>query len=1165
MPSKTATASFVHLHNHSEFSLLDGASRIEDMVKLAAEFGMPALAVTDHGNLFGAIRFFKAAEKAGVKPIVGAEVYVAPGDRRERKQYPGIGDASFHLTLLCRDETGWHNLMKLVSLGWLEGFYYKPRIDRELLAQHAAGLIGLSGCLKGEVGHWLLRDEAEQAMTAAAAYQAILGPENFYLEAMRSGLPEQEKIIPGLKEISAALGIAIVATNDCHYLRPEDVRAHDALVCIQTGRRMKDTGRLSMAGADFHFRSPEEMLQVFADMPDAVKRTREVADKCNLNLDLSRKRFYLPRFDPPPEFEDADSYLEHLARTGLRRRYSRVTPAVEERLARELAVIRATRFAGYFLVVRDIIAAARERGIPVGPGRGSAAGSLVLYCLGITDIDPLRYGLLFERFLTSERVTLPDIDVDFADDRRQEVIDYIRQRYGADSVAQIITFGTMQARAAVRDVGRVLEIPIGDVDRIAKLIPVGSELDEALEESSELRAAVAEKPEFGEMIDIARRIEGLHRHPSIHASAVVIAPRPLLELVPLYRSSDADVCTQFDMHSLEDVGLLKMDVLGLRTLTVVEETNRLVREGGHSFDFNQLPLDDAATFRLLQRGETVGVFQLESSGMRDLVRRMMPDRLEHIIAIISMYRPGPMDLIPRYLARKAGKERIEYEHELLEPICRETYGILIYQEQVMQAAQALAGFTPGKADLLRWAMGKKNVELMRTLRPDFIAGCQQHNRIPASRAEKIFELLASFAGYGFNKSHAAGYAYLSYVTAYLKAHFPVEFLAATLTSELGDSKRLAQLVQEARRMGLELLGPDINRSEVRFSIEDGGIRFGLAGIRNLGEGASEAIVRQRREHGEFRSLADFLTRMHGTVNRKAVESLIKAGAFDSHNPDRARLLAGLDAELARAGSERLRYLERQTALFESAAPLNAPVVAVEYNNDIRLAYEKEAFGFWFSSHPLEPLRPVYEALGLKSSSELGTLRDNETVAVGGVVTQRRARRGKDDREYFIITLDDFDGSVEVMVFADQLETCRALLKLDSIVAVQGRVKVRAEGGSGVPQIWASQVLPLAECSRYLRALAVELEEDQLDELVLRKLQERLAASPGETPVWLRLRRRDDSWRSFQLLDWRVRVDNALLADLSRIENIRAVKVKGELPSCNGNNRRRSPRSRKAGQ
>jgi DNA polymerase-3 subunit alpha len=1150
--TKPSDVDFVHLHNHTEYSLLDGASSVEGLVKLAAEFRMPSLAITDHGNMFGAIKFYKAAQKAGVKPIIGAELYVAPRSRTEKKPDTDIHEASFHLTLLCRNETGYHNLIKLTTRAYLEGFYYRPRIDKELLAEHADGLIGLSGCLKGEVNYYLRRDDPERAMEAASRYQQILGPENFYLEVMRAGFADQERIIPGIRELGSTLDIPIVATNDCHYLRPDDARAHDALVCIQTGKKLSDQNRMKMSSGELYFRSQQEMAKVFADMPDAVRRTREVADRCNLLLDFEHIRFHLPLYKPPAGFADALAYLNHLTREGLHRRYHRLTPAIEERLAFELDVIAKMGFPGYFLVVKDIVDFARSKGIPVGPGRGSAAGCLVLYCLGITDIDPLRYGLLFERFLTTERVTLPDVDIDFADARRQEVVDYIRKRYGEDSVAQIITFGTMQARAAVRDVGRVLDVPIGEVDRIAKLIPQNMELEPALKGVAELREAVEERPEYKEMMVIARKVEGLSRHASIHASAVVIAPQPLIELVPLYRSPGEDICTQYDMYALEAAGLLKMDILGLRTLTVVEEASKLVRDKGTSFDIETLPLDDAATFKLLQRADTVGVFQLESAGMRDLCRQMMPDRIEHIIALIALYRPGPMELIPQYLARKVGKEPIQYEHPLLETICSETYGIMIYQEQVMQAAQALAGYSLGKADLLRRAMGKKKPEEMAAQHDVFVEGCAKYNKIPEAKAERVFDLLAKFAGYGFNKSHAAGYAYLSYITAYLKANFPVEFIAATLTSELGDFKKLAKFVNEARRMGIGVLGPDVNSSFVPFTIDGGNVRFGLAGVKNLGTGASEFIVKERQERGPYEHMLDFLVRTKGTVNRKAAESLIKAGAFDWFEPNRAVLINSLEWEMNKAASERLQFAERQFDMFGAAEDKPKPA-PVKFDTHELLIYEKDAFGFYFSSHPLEPYRAEYEALGLSTIAQIETMRDGNKASLGGVITGRRARKDKRDREYAILTVEDFDGGIEVMVFSDVLEGCRALLKTDNLVAIQGTVKVRAADasgrGQGVPQFWAERVMLFKDCSRFLTAIVVAVPEKDMDDVMLLKLKERLEEHPGTGLVFLWLIQPDGSHREMKLREQRAALNNELIASLREVFGPDSVKFKGEMPPC----------------
>ncbi len=1114
---------------------------------------MPACAITDHGNMFGVVQFHRACREAGVEPIIGAEVYVAPGDRRERKIHADIAESSFHLTLLCRSREGYRNLVKLVSRAYLEGFYYRPRIDKELLREHANGLLGLSGCLKGEVNFHLRRGNVERAMAAAADYQELLGPDNFYLEVMRSGWDEQEKVIPGICELSSALDIPMVATNDCHYLRAEDAKAHDVLVCIQTGKRLNDERRLRMSSDGLYFRSPEEMERLFNDLPGVTRRTREVAERCSLDLDFDTPNFHLPHYDPPAGFADTFDYLRSLAREGLNDRYREVTSGLEQRLEEELEVISTMGFAGYFMVVKDIIDFARKRGIPVGPGRGSAAGSLVLYCLNITDIDPFRYGLLFERFLNTERVTLPDVDIDFADAHRQEVVDYIRERYGEDSVAQTITFGTMQARAVVRDVGRVMDVPIPEVDRMAKLIPQNMKLEQALAASTELRTMVRSKPEYGELVAVAQKLEGLNRHASIHASAVVIAPEPLIELVPLYRSSDGDVCTQFDMYSLDAVGLLKMDVLGLRTLTVVEEAERLVRETVAGFDTSRLPLDNAKAYELLQRGDTVGVFQLESSGMRDLCRRMRPETIEHIIALIALYRPGPMDLIPTYLARKEGRETIGYEHPLLEPICRETYGIMIYQEQVMQAAQALAGYTLGAADLLRRAMGKKKPKEMAAQHDTFVEGCARANGIARKKAERIFDLLAKFAGYGFNKSHAAGYAYLSYVTAFLKANHPVEFLAATLTSELGDSKKLAKFVGASRRMGLRVRRPDVNRSPVTFSIEENEVRFGLAGIRNLGVGASERIVAERDENGPYESLLDFLTRNRRTVNRKAAESLIKAGAFDSFDENRTRLLLGLEVEMARAGSERLRFLEKQTDLFGDDVEEEEP--DVRFDTHQLLNYEKQAFGFYFSSHPLEPYRAEYRALRLDGSTSLEDRVDGDRVALGGIITARRIRRDRRDREYIVVTLDDFDGAVEIMVFSAQLESCRQFLQTDYLVIVQGQVKKREKG---VAQIWAERVMAFEDAARFLHTLVVEIPNDPARDAAILEV---LRAHPGQATVYLRKKSTAGDVRQFWAKELKVKIDNRLVSELKAVAGPGCVQLAGDLPRVPEPRRRGGSRTR----
>jgi DNA polymerase-3 subunit alpha len=1154
MSPEKKQSDFVHLHVHSEYSLLDGAARVEELVMLAREMGMNALALTDHGNMFGAIKFYKAALKAGIKPIIGAEVYVAPRDRREKEVRSDIPEASFHLTLLCKDETGYHNLIKLVSLGYLEGFYYKPRVDKELLAQYHKGLVALSGCLKGEVNWYLLRNDEQAAMNAAATYQEIFGPDNFYLEVMRTGLPEQEAVLPQVVELSRTLDIPLAATNDCHYLLPDDARAQDVLLCIQTGKRLKDRDRLRLNATGHYLRSEAEMQELFKELPAAVKNTRLIADRCNLIIDIENRRFHLPAFKPPEQFADEFEYLAYLAREGLKRRYSRVTPEHSKRLEYELAVIKRMGFAGYFLIVRDVIEQARSRGIPVGPGRGSAAGSLVLYCLGVTEIDPLRYGLLFERFLSPERVSLPDVDVDFADARRGEIIDYIRQRYGNDSVAQIITFGTMQARLAVRDVARVLDLPIAEADQIAKMIPAGMDLARAEQEITELQLLIRSQPRYQELWSIARKIEGLHRHASMHASAVVITPRPLLEFVPLYRAPGTEVCTQYDMYSLDDIGLLKMDVLGLRTLTVIDEAEKLIRLRNEGFSVKKVSIEDQKTYELLQRGETVGVFQLESAGMRDLCRKIRPERLEHIVALVALFRPGPMDLIPKYVARKNGTEPVSYEHPRLEAVCRETYGIILYQEQVMQAAQVLAGYTLAQADILRRAMGKKKPEEMAAQRETFITGCMQHADLSREKARAIFDILEKFAGYGFNKAHAAGYAYLSYLTAYLKANYPVEFIAATMTSEVGNFDKLAKFVAEARRIGVPVLPPDVNASDVNFTIEGRGVRYGLAGLKNVGLGAAEAIVQERRERGPFLNLLDFLKRLRGRVNRKAIEALIKAGVFDCFEPSRAKLLTGLEKELAKAASERLLYQDRQFSLFETteSGPACTPSEPVTGDEEgAILFWEKEAFGFYFSGHPLLKYQLEYQALGLVPLEEISTRTDNELVAIGGVIAERKVRKDRRNRDYLIVRLEDFNSTVEVLVFSDLLETSRELLMPEKMVIITGRVKTRAGSAAteagGVPQVFAEGVVDFSQARNFITGMFIEVTVEELEKLDSGEIRAVLKQFPGRVPVYIIVTGADGTRRKFRLKEYPVQIEDRLIKELSRVLGSARLSLTGGLP------------------
>lgn len=1097
---------FIHLHNHTEYSLLDGAMQIDRLVELAQRYRMGALAITDHGNLFGAIQFYRAAQAAGLKPILGMEAYVAPGDRKERRIYPHIPESNFHLTLLVQDETGYHNLIKLASLASLEGFYYRPRIDKELLARYSKGLVGLSGCLKGEVPYRLLRDEPEKACQAAAEYRSILGPENFFLEIQDLGLRETQKVIPLMVSLSKRLGIPVVATNDCHYLRREDHLAHDVLLCIQTGKKLSQPGRIRFETREGYFKSPEEMERLFAELPEAVRNTYRVAERCNLLLDLSGRSLHLPQYPWPEGFDSAHAYLSHLARQGLSRRYREVTPEISARLEHELSIIHRMGFSGYFLIAKDIVDFARANSIGVGPGRGSAAGSLVLYSIGITDIDPIRYGLIFERFLNPDRMTLPDIDIDFADTRRDEVIEYIRHRYGAENVAQVITFGTMQARAVVRDVGRVLEVPNPEVDRIAKLIPFGVSLVEALKEPT-LKELVSSSPKYEKLISIARQLEGMVRHASIHASGVVIAPRPLMELVPLYRLGSGEVCTGYDMVSLGACGLPKLDILGLRTLSVVDSTFKVIELEGHRIERSQVRLDDPKAYKLLQDAETVGIFQLESFGMREILRRFKPERIEDLIAVISLYRPGPLGSVNLvdFIERKQGK-KITYLHPLLEPVLRETYGVILYQEQVMQIAGLIAGFEMAQADRLRRAMAKKDPDLMGHLREEFISGAKVRG-VPGRVAEKIFDAITPFAGYGFNKSHSTGYAHLSYLTAYLKANYPKEFMCALLNSELGNSDKLYKFLGEARRLSIPLLPPDINRSYYEFTLEDEGIRFGLGGIKNVGKGAAEAVVEARRS-GKFNSLFDFLKRTRPALNRKCAESLIKAGALDGINPDRVALLSELPDAIERASSLRQELLLRQTSFFDPPPSETPPNPHPGRNSPLsNLPLEKEAFGFYFSYHPLEPYRDLYRALRLQSSAQLEDMGGDQPVMVGGVISGLRVKRDRNNRDYCILKLEDFDGEVELFLFAEPYQSSRQLLGADTPVVAKGRTWVR-EGESA--RLVAEEIIPFSQVQNYIHSLTLSIRPDGLDEAQLHRLKERLLSHPGSCRVLVRLRKPEDS-------------------------------------------------------
>ena len=1064
-------ADFVHLHVHSEYSLLDGAARLEKLVDRAKTLKFPALALTDHGNLFGAVDFYTACTKAGVKPILGCELYVAPGSRFERSSQDGGYEGASHCTVLARTAAGYANLMKLVSKAYLEGYYYKPRVDRELLAQHADGLLVLSGCLNSEVSRMLSAGDAEKARQTAGWYQEVFGKDYYFMEVQSHGLEQQVAVTEGTIQIAKAIGAPLCGTNDSHYLEAEHSRAHEALLCIQTGTTMGDPNRWKFSSNEFYVKSADEMKAVFKDLPEAYRNTLAVAERCNVDLQFGQ--FHLPKYMVPDGFT-LDSYLEHLAFEGLARRYGgSPADAIVERLRYELGVISKMGFSGYFLVVWDFIAHARKQGIAVGPGRGSSAGSLVAYCLGITNIDPIRYGLIFERFLNPERISMPDMDIDFADDRRDEVIRYVVERYGADRVAHIITFGTMGAKAVIRDVARVLGFSYGEADRIAKLVPgfpLNISLDEALEKAPPLAEQVKRDQRVGEMWGVARALEGCTRHASVHASAVVISDEPLMERVPLYKDPKRpELITGYAMGPIEKLGLLKMDFLGLKTLTVITDALRLVKESrGVELDADGLPLDDARTYQLLSDARTFGVFQLESAGMRDALKRLKPQRIEDIIAMVALYRPGPMDLIDDFVDRKHGRAAIAYEHPLMERHLQETYGIMVYQEQVMRLAADLAGFSLGEADTLRKAMGKKDRELMAQQREKFVSGCKA-NKIEVRKAERIWDLIEKFAGYGFNKSHAACYGVVAYQTAYLKANYPTEFMAALLTSEMDKTDKIVQYVEETRAMGLRVEPPDVNVSRAQFTVSGDAIHFGLAAIKNVGATAIDSIVKVREADGTFTSLDDFCGRVDlRLVNRRVIECLIKAGAFDSLQNTRAGLLASLDQAME-GGQRRQRDREEgQVSLFDAlgageATPRATAVVppaarVPEWPQEEMLAFEREVLGFYLSGHPLEQYREVSQRIGALNAGDLAARPTGARVLLLGQVSAFSESATKSGNRMAFATLELVDGSVPLTIFPEPYRTCAVALRHKGPVIVRGRADDSDKGRV----VLAEEIKPLED-------------------------------------------------------------------------------------------------------
>jgi DNA polymerase III subunit alpha len=1053
---------FVHLHTHSHYSLLDGLGKIDELVNRAKELNMDSLAITDHGNLYGAIEFYKKAKKAGLKPILGIEAYVAPGDHKQ-KQANG-GEKYYHLILLAKNEVGWKNLIKLVTISHLEGFYYKPRMDKELLRQHHEGLIALSACIAGEVAKNILNNNYNQAEKAALEYQEIFGPGNFYLEighhpGIKPTIPANE----GLKKISKNTGIPLVATQDLHYVKPEDAEYHDILLAVQTGNKLSDPDRLTLKDDDFSMRSPEEMAEFFQDTPEAVENTVKIAKECNLEINLGRT--LLPEFNLP-EGETANSYLRKLVYEGLEKRYPEKTKEVEERAEYELGVIEKTGFADYFLIVQDFINWAKDHGIVVGPGRGSAAGSIIAYILNITDIDPLKYELLFERFLNPDRIQMPDIDIDFADTRRDEVFGYLEEKYGKDRVAHIITFGTMAARAAIRDAGRAMGISYGFCDQIAKLIPFNAKLEDAISNVQELRDMYRNNPDAKRLLDAAKNLEGVVRHASVHACGTVIAKDPLTEYMPLqFAPQDENtIITQFEMHSVEDLGLLKMDLLGLKNLTIIENTLRLVEDtNGERIDIGKIPLDDRQTFDLLQSADTTGVFQLESSGMRRYLKELKPTELEDIIAMVSLYRPGPMDLIPQYINRKFGRERITYLHPKLEPILNKTYGVAIYQEQLMKIARDLAGFTLSEADILRKAVGKKIKSLLEEQSKKMIDGMVK-NGITSRVAEQIWHWFEPFARYGFNRSHAACYAMIAYRTAYLRAHYPIEFYTSLFNSDSGDVERIAFLISESKKAGISVLPPDVNKSHMSFAPEDKGIRFGLLAIKNVGKNIAEAIVSERQRSGPFKNLADLLQRVdHKDLNKKSLESLLKCGAVDSLNIERNAGLMNIDEIINFAGSIRKSKQTSQNSLFGSAVISSSALKLKPYpaaTPQEKLTWEKELLGLYISDHPLNQHREKINKFEVQSIKNLLAKNydpdSRKRPKIAGVVSKIKKINTKLGQPMVFATVEDFNDAMEVIVFSDTLEKTSLLWRENNIVLVSGKMSWR----NGEPKMICDNVREL---------------------------------------------------------------------------------------------------------
>jgi len=1155
---------FVHLHLHTDYSMLDGACGVDKLVHRVKELGMPAVAMTDHGNIFGAVEFVNAAHKAGVKPILGCELYICKKEDHDIARTPPDGDTYNHLLVLAENDEGYRNLIKITSEASLRGFYYKPRVSKKFLAEHSKGLIGLSGCLKGEVAERLMEGKHEAARAAAGFYRDIFGKDNFFLEIQDQGLEMEHRIHPDLFRMEKDLGLPLVATNDSHYLCEEDAHAQDVMVCIQTGKSIQDANRMKFQGTDFYVKSHDEMHRVFKDAPDVLSRTLAIAERCNMRLEKVSHPF--PHFEVPPGYT-LDSYFEHVTRQGFAHRVELLRAVegrgqlkhslaeYEQRLAREIATIQQMQFSGYFLIVWDFIRYAQEQNIPVGPGRGSAAGSLVSYSLGITDLDPLQHELLFERFLNPERISMPDIDIDFCMNRRGEVINYVTQKYGRENVAQIITFGTMAAKAAIKDVGRAMDIPYNDVDRIAKMVPttLNIKLEQAIKDSPQLQQAYESDSQVRQLLDTARKLEGLVRNAGVHAAGVVISPRPLIELVPLHRTKNDEIVTAFDMVAIEKMGLLKMDFLGLTTLTILDDTLKLIAQTrGEKIVLQDIPLSDPETYvRVFHSGLTSGVFQFESHGMRDVLRRYQPNSIGDLTALNALYRPGPIQggMIDDFIDRKHGRKKVEYELPELKEVLEETLGVIVYQEQVMQIANRLAGYSLGEADLLRRAMGKKKPEEMAQQRERFVEGAVQRG-YPPKKIEKIFDLMAQFAGYGFNKSHSAAYALLAYHTAYLKTHYPVEFMAALLTSVTGSTDDVVKYINECREMGIPVEPPDINVSDANFTPHGSAIRFGLAAVKNVGHNAIESIVAGRKVVGRYQSIYEFCEKVElRLLNKRVLESLVKSGAMDPLGR-RAQLMAVLDKAIERALKTQRDAESGQHGLFgvfqqEQAQAENDKLPETpDWDEHTRLAAEKEILGFFITGHPLEEYQDKLHDLHALSTSEIAAVKSStgkdESITTAGMISNLRVLKSKKGDFYAQGVLEDMEGSVEMIVFPEAYRKLQDKVKLEVPVLVRGGLRIE-EGVN--PKLTVNDILPLEDAKVPLpRSLRIRIPLETSNLSTIDELHALCAQSKGEAKVLFDVERQGDFMVVMEAEGYNVQPDRSFMARVEELCGRGAVRV-----------------------